>query len=107
MHVRALLDEAGTADAADIASKDGYGVDVEFLLYENEDALTVPAGAVFESGDAHYVYRIEGGRAVKTEVTVDYTTATEAVITDGLAEGDAVVAVVDVEDLTDGAKVRS
>ena len=98
---------AGTADAADIASKDGYGVDVEFLLYENEDALTVPAGAVFESGDAHYVYRIEGGRAVKTEVTVDYTTATEAVITDGLAEGDAVVAVVDVEDLTDGAKVRS
>ena len=107
VHVRAVLDDAGTADAADIASKDGYGVDVEFLLYENEDALTVPAGAVFESDDAHYVYRIEGGRAVKTKVTVDYTTSTEAVITDGLAEGDAIVTVVDVEDLFDGAKVRS
>ena len=106
VHVRAHLDDVGTADATDTISKDGYGVDVAFLLYENEDALTVPAGAVFESDDAHYVYRIEGGRAVKTKVTVDYTTSTEAVITDGLAEGDAIVTVVDVEDLFDGAKVR-
>lgn len=107
VHVRAHLDDdASTADATDTASKNGYGVDVAFLLYENEDALTVPAGAVFESDDAHYVYRIEGGRAVKTKVTVDYTTSTEAVITDGLAEGDAIVTVVDVEDLFDGAKVR-
>ena len=44
---------------------------------------------------------------MKTKVTVDYTTSTEAVITDGLAEGDAIVTVVDVEDLFDGAKVRS
>ena len=107
VHVRAILNDADTAAVEDIRSREGYGVDVEFLLYENEDALTVPAGAVFESDDEHYVYRIEGGRAVKTRVSIDYMTATQAIISNGITEGDEIVAVIDVENLTDGAKVRS
>lgn len=90
----------------DLAGKEGYGVTVRFLLYEGEDVLTVPADAVFEEDGKQYVYLVQGRRAVKTEISSEYQTGTDAVITGGLSENDRVIARADAEDIHDGVRVR-
>ncbi len=89
-----------------IKSREGYGVNVNYTLYESEDALTVPASSVFESEDRDYVYIIRDGKAVKTEVQEEYRTSTLVVIKDGLSVGDKVIERADDEGIYDGARVR-
>lgn len=101
VHVTAKLD--GT-DAAE--GREGYGIDLKFLLYEADDALTVPVGAVFTADEADYVFAVRDGRAVKTPVEVSYRTGTRAVIGAGLSEGDRVIAQADAEEVYEGGRVR-
>lgn len=72
-------------------NRDGYGVDLTFRLYRNEDCLTVPASAVFRFDGQDYVYRMEHGKAVKTAVTLEYKSGNLAVVSEGLKEGELVV----------------
>jgi len=95
-----------------LKSREGYGVNVTFPLYEAEDALVIPTSAVFDSGDKDYVYVIEGGSinggyAVKKEIQVEYQTASLVVLKGGLSEGDVVIDQVDSDDIYDGARVKA
>lgn len=91
---------------AELSGVDGYGVNVKLCLFDQDDCLTVPSAAVYQVDGKSYVYRIEGGQAMKQEVDVTYQSGTMAVIEGGLNEGDMIVAQVDSEGIYDGAKVK-
>lgn len=93
--------------AQDDVLKNGYGVDAIFTLYKSDNAISVPIGSVFTENDVDYVFKIEKGRAVKTPVTISYKSSTEAVIGEGVSEGDKVIINSDEEKLNDGSKVRA
>lgn len=86
--------------------REGYGVNVTFPLYEAKDVLTVPASSVFESGEKDYVYTIKDGKAVKTEIDVEYRTASDVVVKSGLVAGEKVIERADDDGIYDGAKVK-
>ncbi len=90
----------------ELAGREGYGVTVTFPLYHREDALTVPADALFSENRQNYVYVVKAGRAVKTAVESEYQSGGDAVILSGLSEGDTVVQKADTEGIRDGARVR-
>lgn len=89
-----------------LKGREGYGVNVTFSLYEAQDVLTVPASSVFDSGDRDYVYLIKDGKAVKTEIAVEYRTASEVVVKDGITAGEKVIEKADEEGIYDGVKVK-
>lgn len=55
-----------------------------------EDALVVPANALYTDSEGRYVYKMEGDTRVRTEVTTGQSTTTLVEITEGLEEGDYV-----------------
>lgn len=74
----------------------GMTCTVKLVSYRNEDALTVPASAVFtdEADEDHkYVYLVkEGADPEKHDVRVGRKTDKTAEILDGLQEGDTILA---------------
>lgn len=66
-----------------------YGALVVYSTYK-EHVLTVPANAIYRDGSQSYVYRIEDGRKIRSDVTVGLTNDAKAEITEGLTEGDRV-----------------
>lgn len=101
VHVKAELTEN-----EELKGMEGYGVNVQFLLYENENALTVPADAVFEVDGESFVFTVEDKKAKTTPVILEYKTGTTAVIGSGIGVGDVVIARADEEGLYSGAKVK-
>ena len=77
-----------------------------FHFMKPQDVLTVPASSVFDSGDRDYVYLIKDGKAVKTEIAVEYRTASEVVVKDGITAGEKVIEKADEEGIYDGVKVK-
>lgn len=100
VHVKVALD-----GVADLGEKDGYGVNLKFLLYSNKDCLTIPSSAVFKTGDQYYVFEIKGGKAVKVPIQVEYQTGTKTVVSGGLKQGERVISQVDSKDIFEGARV--
>jgi len=92
-------------DDTNAALKPGYEVTAEFLLFSEKNQIAVPNAAVFEVDDVHYVFKAEGGKAVRTPVAISYKTNTETVIASGLDAGDQVIIDANVEGLADGVKI--
>lgn len=70
---------------------DGYRVDVRIIVWETSDALTIPASALFRSGEGWSVFVIEHGRARTRVVEVGHRNALQAEVTKGLREGTEVI----------------
>ncbi|MDH3744957.1 MAG: efflux RND transporter periplasmic adaptor subunit [Acidobacteriota bacterium] len=83
----------------------GAFADVELVVREIEDALTVPALAVIPELGSKKVFVIENDRAVARLVETGVRTATEVEITRGLAGGDRVI-VSAIQRLSSGLPVR-
>jgi HlyD family secretion protein len=83
---------------------DGYRVDAEFILSSGE-ALTVPAGALFRSGEDWALFRIEDGRARQREVVLGRRSGLEAEILTGVEAGDQIVVHPD-DRVSEGARVE-
>jgi RND family efflux transporter MFP subunit len=60
-------------------------------LGEKEKALTLPRGAWLTTGNQKYVFKIEGNKAYKTEITVGEIQGTKVEILTGLKKGDVVI----------------
>lgn len=84
---------------------ESYRVNARFVLDERENALRVPASAVFHHADGHAVFRIDGRRARLTPVQTGLHGGGWAEILDGLDEGARVV-VHPGRALEDGTRVR-
>lgn len=100
VHVKVDMD-----DSPDLEGKEGYGANIRFNLYRGENKLTIPSSAVFEMDDQNYVYVIKNGKVTKLPVEVEYKTASQTVVKEGLEEGQKVIDHVDSEEIYEGAKV--
>ncbi len=63
----------------------------EIVLGVKAGALILPRGAYLSTGSEHVVYRIQGERAVRTEVIYGVIQANEVEVVSGLAEGDRII----------------
>jgi HlyD family secretion protein len=108
--VRVLVDLMARADA-DTAWRrlgDGYRVGVRIVTLAQDAALQVPVSAVFPrpgTPGAMALFRLEGGRARLTPVTLGGRNSEQAWVQDGLKAGDTVI-VYPPAALADGARVR-
>ena len=82
---------------------------MKLTLFDEPDALVVPSGAVFRSGNTDYVFVIENGHAVRRRVSVLYSASSDTVLSeeDGeVREGDIVIDQADTKGIYEGAAVR-
>lgn len=70
---------------------DAYRVEARIVVWESDDVLKVPAGALVRHGDGWAVFAVAGGRVQLRAVKIGQRNATEAQVLDGLAEGDRVI----------------
>lgn len=84
---------------------DGYRVVANFILWEGESVLQVPASALFRYGDGWAVFVLDGNRARLREVRLGRRNDLSAEITAGLREGEQVITHPD-DTIADGSSVR-
>jgi HlyD family secretion protein len=70
---------------------DGWRAEAKILVWQKDDALVVPGGALFRKGDGWAAYVDAAGRAELRSVTPGERSATEVEVTAGLAEGERVL----------------
>lgn len=70
---------------------DGYRVEARIVVWSADDALSIPASAVFRDGDGWAVFRVENAKAKLTAIGVGRRTGRKVQIIEGLAPGDRVV----------------
>jgi HlyD family secretion protein len=68
-----------------------FRVFAKIRVWQGEDVLRVPLSALFRRGEQWSVFKVVDGTAKLTPVTIDHRNDTYAEVTEGLAEGDAVV----------------
>lgn len=69
----------------------GYQVDVAIVLWENDNALTIPVLALFRDGEQWAVFVAAQGRAELRHVQIGQRNTAVAEILDGVDEGELVV----------------
>lgn len=84
---------------------DAYRVNARFVLDQRSRVVRVPATALFRQGEGWAVFRVQGGRAVATGVSLGLQGGPWAEVREGLAPGDAVV-LHPGRDLENGRRVR-
>lgn len=85
----------------------GFRVDVRVLVFEEKDVLRAPTDALVRREDNGWaVFRVVGGRARLTRVTIGDGDDRFRVVTDGLSAGDSVV-LFPGDTLQDGDAVRT
>jgi RND family efflux transporter MFP subunit len=86
--VQAVLEGEGEAGLMP-----GMGCTLRFVPYESKDALVVPAGAVAEEDDRHFVTVVSAdGKKERREVTTGHTHRGQTEILSGLREGEEILA---------------
>lgn len=92
---------------ADVLSRlgDNYHVDVTVVVSTEGAGLSVPLGALFKAGDDWAVFRVESGRSRARRLQLGRGNDREALVLDGLAEGDRVI-LYPGDTLADGLRVR-
>ena len=93
------IDEQRVYVFADIESKegaaerlgDGYRVEARVVVWEKEDVLKIPSGALFRDGESWAAYRLDNNRARRKILKIGKNNGLEAEVIEGLEEGDRVV----------------
>lgn len=68
-----------------------YRVIVHVTIWQGDNVLTVPVGALFRVGEDWAVFTVKEGRARTTLVKVDHRNDRLAEVVSGLSEGDRVI----------------
>jgi HlyD family secretion protein len=69
----------------------GYRVMARIIVWQDDDVLVLPIGALFRRGDTWAVYVDEDGRARERAVAIGRRNSRHAEVLDGLRQGEAVV----------------
>ncbi|MCL2388484.1 MAG: efflux RND transporter periplasmic adaptor subunit [Defluviitaleaceae bacterium] len=88
----------------------GYGVDVTFYIFREENRITVPRTALFRDNGVDKVWVVDGndnGTIESRAVTTGMELRTETIIESGLSEGDFVINDANNSDLRNGTRVRA
>lgn len=102
--VHVIADIASTAEGRERLG-DGYRLEARFILWEGEDVLRVPAGALFRHGDGWAAFAIEKGTARLRPVRIGRRGSLTAEVLSGFSEGDTVV-VHPGDSVREGVRVR-
>ncbi|MEZ5385821.1 MAG: HlyD family efflux transporter periplasmic adaptor subunit [Prosthecobacter sp.] len=70
---------------------DGYRIEARLVVWESEDVLIAPAGALFREGGEWSVFALRDDKAVLQKVKLDHRNDLQAEVLEGLAKGDTVV----------------
>ncbi len=89
--VNVIIDFTGP-DEERTALGHGYQVEARVVLWQSDDALTVPLTALYRVGEQWAVMVEANGRAEQRMVELDHRNNTDAAVLDGLQAGDRVVA---------------
>lgn len=84
----------------------GYRVEVRIVVWEKDDALTVPTSALFRYDGGWAVFAVDGGRADLTPVQVVRNNGEVAAISEGLQAGQTVI-LYPAADIEDGNRVKA
>jgi HlyD family secretion protein len=84
---------------------DGYRLEATFLLWEGEDVLQAPTGALFRHGEGWATFTAKKGRAKLRPVAVGARSGQSAQILSGLSVGESVI-VHPSEEIRDGVRIR-
>ncbi len=71
--------------------KPGFTVNLQMIVATKEGVLAVPQEALFQEGKKNFVYLIQEGKLLKTEVTIGIGNDTHQEISSGLKAGDLIV----------------
>ena len=83
----------------------GLFAQVELVLERKENALLIPEAALMPAGDKQYVYRIDDGKAVRTEVSLGIRQGDFVEVISGLDPGAQIVTAGQMK-IMDGSKVQ-
>lgn len=83
----------------------GLFAQVELVLERKENALLIPEAALMPAGDKQYVYRIDDGKAVRTEVSLGIRQGDFVEVISGLNPGAQIVTAGQMK-IMDGSKVQ-
>ena len=103
--VNVVLDFAEPLDKVQTLG-DAFRVDAAIVTHRVQDAVKVPVGALFRDGEGWAVFVADGGRAVKRAVKAPLRNGAEALVEDGLKQGERVV-VYPSDALRDGSRIRA
>lgn len=84
---------------------DGYRVEVQIIVFSEENAVKIPVSALFREGEQWAVFALSSGRAHKRIVEVGRRGGAEAMIDDGLEPGEQVI-VYPSDAVKDGVRVK-
>jgi HlyD family secretion protein len=70
---------------------DAYRLEAQIVVWEADDVLRVPAGALFRRGAGWAVFAVRDGRARLTPITVGQSNGSDAEVLDGLSVGEQVI----------------
>lgn len=70
---------------------DGYRVEARIVIWESDDPLQVPAGALFRTGEQWSVYVAKGEVSQLVTIEIGHNNGEFAEVLSGLSEGDRVV----------------
>ena len=102
--VNVVLDFAEPLDKVQTIG-DGFRVEAHVVVFRQDNALKAPVGAIFRDGDGWAVFTVEDDRARKRALKVARRNGVEAMIEDGLKEGERVV-VYPSDALKDGSRLE-
>lgn len=70
---------------------DAYRVEARIVVWESDDVIKVPAGALFREGADWAVFVIDHGKARLRTLQIGHNNGLEAEVLEGLAEGEQVI----------------
>ena len=85
---------------------DNFRLDVQIVVWQAENVLSVPNSALFRVGDDWNVFVVEGWNAQIRKVEIGHRSRTNTQITEGLEEGETVILHPPLS-LADGSRVTS
>jgi HlyD family secretion protein len=84
---------------------DGYRVEAEFILWQSDDVLQIPASALFRFNDGWALFVMQNAKSIRREVKVGQRNGLSAEILEGLTEGEIVITHPD-NTIEDGVAVK-
>jgi HlyD family secretion protein len=83
---------------------DGYRVEAQFVLWEEQDVLQIPSSALFRYADGWAVFAIRDGRARRVPVQTGHSNGLVTQVVSGIKAGETVIVHPD-DRLEDGVRV--
>ncbi len=84
---------------------DGYRVDAQFVLWEEQEILQIPTSSLFKVDQDWAVFVVDNNRAKRKRVTIGQRSGLTAQVLDGLDEGERVLDHIK-ENIDDGTRIN-